>query len=69
MGYIGSKGTHLLKRYDDNFSPPGPGNVNDKRPYRSIEIPGTGVVSSPLFEEASAAGPARTLQLSAKYLF
>ncbi|PYT69246.1 MAG: hypothetical protein DMG39_18940 [Acidobacteria bacterium] len=28
-----------------------------------------GVVSSPLFEEASAAGPARTLQLSAKYLF
>jgi outer membrane receptor protein involved in Fe transport len=48
VGYVGSKGTHILKRYDDNFSPPGPGNVNDKRPYRSIEIPGTGVVSSPL---------------------
>ena len=48
IGYSGSKGTHLLKRYDDNFSPPGPGNVNAKRPYQSLAIPGTNIVTSPL---------------------
>jgi hypothetical protein len=48
IGYSGSKGTHLLQRYDDNFSPPGPGNINAKRPLNRIEIPGTGVVTSPL---------------------
>ena len=48
IGYSGSKGTHLLRRYDDNFSPPGPGNLNEKRRYQRAEIPGTGVVSSPL---------------------
>jgi hypothetical protein len=47
-GYSGSKGTHLLRRYDDNFSPPGPGNVNAKRRYQRAEIPGTGIVASPL---------------------
>jgi hypothetical protein len=47
-GYSGSKGTHLLRRYDDNFSPPGPGNLNAKRRYQRAEIPGTGVVTSPL---------------------
>ena len=48
VGYSGSKGTHLVRRYDDNFSPPGPGNINAKRPYKSAEIPGTGIVTSPL---------------------
>ncbi len=48
VGYSGSKGTHLVSRYDDNFSPPGPGNINAKRPLSSIEIPGTGRVVSPL---------------------
>ncbi|MDZ7639619.1 MAG: TonB-dependent receptor [Bryobacterales bacterium] len=48
IGYSGSKGTHLLQRYDDNFSPPGPGNINAKRPLNRMEIPGTGVVTSPL---------------------
>ena len=32
--YVGSKGTHVEKRYDDNYSPPGPGNVDDKRRYK-----------------------------------
>lgn len=48
IGYSGSKGTHLAQRYDDNFSPPGPGNINAKRPLNRIEIPGTGIVVSPL---------------------
>jgi outer membrane receptor protein involved in Fe transport len=47
-GYSGSRGVHLLMRYEDNFSPPGPGNINAKRPYLRAEIPGTGIVSSPL---------------------
>lgn len=48
ISYTGSKGTHLLARYEDNYSPPGPGNLNDKRPYKSIELPGTGIITSPL---------------------
>ncbi|MCW5962659.1 MAG: TonB-dependent receptor [Bryobacterales bacterium] len=48
IGYSGTKGTHLVNRYDDNFSPPGPGNINAKRPLNRMEIPGTGVVTSPL---------------------
>jgi hypothetical protein len=47
-GYSASKGTHLLRRYDDNFSPPGPGNINAKRRYQRAEIPGPGVVTAPL---------------------
>ena len=48
IGYSGSKGTHLLKRYDGNYSPPGPGNLDLKRRYQRAAIPGTNVVSSPL---------------------
>ncbi len=50
IGYSGSHGVHLLRRYDGNFSPPGPGNINAKRRYKSAEIPGTGIVTSPLGE-------------------
>jgi hypothetical protein len=48
IGYSGTKGTHLEQKYDDNYSPPGPGNIDLKRPYQSAEIPGTGIVTSPL---------------------
>ena len=48
VGYAGAKGSHLLIRHDGNFSPPGPGDLNGKRPIRSVEIPGTGIVASPL---------------------
>jgi len=48
VGYSGSRGVHLLRRYEDNFSPPGPGDLNAKRRYQQAEIPGTGIVSSPL---------------------
>jgi hypothetical protein len=47
VGYAGNKGTHLESRYDDNYSPPGPGNLDAKRPYTSATIPGTGLVISP----------------------
>ncbi|MBI1354229.1 MAG: hypothetical protein GC160_07775 [Acidobacteria bacterium] len=47
-GYSGSRGTHLLRRYDGNFSPPGPGNINDKRRYASATIPGIDRPVSPL---------------------
>lgn len=47
-GYSGSRGAHLLRRYDGNFSPPGPGNLNAKRRYQSAAIPGTDIVTSPL---------------------
>jgi len=48
VGYAGTKGTHLVQRYDDNFSPPGPGNINAKRPLNRIDIPGTDITVSPL---------------------
>jgi hypothetical protein len=50
IAYSGSHGTHLLRRYDGNFSPPGPGNINAKRRYHSASIPGTDIVTSPLGE-------------------
>jgi hypothetical protein len=48
LAYSGTKGTHLLNRYEDNYSPPGPGNLNAKRRYQSVELPGTGIITSPL---------------------
>ena len=48
IGYSGSNGHHLLRRYDENFSPPGPGAINEKRLYKSAEITGTGIITSPL---------------------
>ena len=49
-GYSGSRGAHLLRRYDGNFSPPGPGNINAKRRYNSATIPGIDREISPLGE-------------------
>ncbi len=46
-GYSGNKGTHLENRYDDNYSPPGPGNLDTKRPYTSAAIPGSNLVILP----------------------
>jgi len=48
VGYSGSRGKNLLRRYDVNFSPPGPGGINEKRRYKSAEITGTGIITSPL---------------------
>ena len=49
-GYSGSRGLHLVRQYDGNYSAPGPGALNSKRIYRSLEIPGTGITTSPLAE-------------------
>lgn len=48
IGYSGSRGLHLVRQYEANFSPAGPGNVNAKRIYQRLPIPGTNVVASPL---------------------
>ncbi len=48
IAYSGSRGLHLVRRYDGNFSPAGPGNIDAKRVYKSLLIPGTSIVSSPL---------------------
>lgn len=48
VGYSGSRGLHLVRQYDGNFSPAGPGNIDAKRPYKSLAIPGTGIVASPI---------------------
>lgn len=49
-GYSGSRGLHLVRQYDGNYSAPGAGALNAKRIYRSLEIPGTGITTSPLAE-------------------
>ncbi|MBK5292120.1 MAG: TonB-dependent receptor [Acidobacteriia bacterium] len=48
IGYSGSRGLHLVRQYDANFSPAGAGAINNKRIYSRLEIPGTGIVTSPL---------------------
>ena len=48
IGYSGSNGNHLLRRYEENYSPPGPGGINEKRRYKSAQITGTDIVVSPL---------------------
>ncbi len=50
VGYAGSRGLHLVRQYDGNYSAPGPGALNSKRIYSSLEIPGTGIITSPLAE-------------------
>jgi len=50
VGYFASKTTHAVRKYDMNFSPPGPGNINKKRRWKSIIWPGSDIVISPLGE-------------------
>ena len=45
IGYSGAHGTHLAQRFDGNFSPPGPGDIDAKRPFRSAAIPGTNIIA------------------------
>lgn len=48
VGYFASKTTHAVRKYDMNYSPPGPGNINAKRRWKSIIWPGSDIVISPL---------------------
>jgi hypothetical protein len=50
VGYSGSRGLHLLRQYEGNYSAPGPGALNSKRLFPSLVIPGTGITTSPLAE-------------------
>jgi hypothetical protein len=43
VGYAGSKGTHLERVIDENYSPPGSGAINAKRPYKSVAVPATSI--------------------------
>ncbi|MBM3783554.1 MAG: hypothetical protein FJW30_04295 [Acidobacteria bacterium] len=47
-GYSGSRGLHLVRQLEANFSPAGPGAVNNKRIYSRITLPGSNIVASPL---------------------
>ncbi|MGH9338973.1 MAG: TonB-dependent receptor domain-containing protein [Acidobacteriota bacterium] len=48
VGYFAAKGNHILRRIQGNPAPPGPGNINARRRHKSIAIPGSDVVVSPL---------------------
>ncbi|MPZ16656.1 MAG: hypothetical protein GEV06_01890 [Luteitalea sp.] len=40
IGYVGTKGSNLLTTLDPNAPVPGPGEVNPRRPYTEVEVPG-----------------------------
>jgi hypothetical protein len=44
IGYFGTKGTHIIRRYNLNFALPGPGNPNSRRRWQTTLFPGTDVV-------------------------
>jgi Carboxypeptidase regulatory-like domain/TonB dependent receptor len=48
IGYYGNKANHLLQRWDANYALAGPGDLNARRRWRSVLIPGTDIVVSPL---------------------
>jgi len=48
VGYFGEQAHHLMTRMDLNQPTPGPGNINDRRPFQSVIFPGTSVVVTPL---------------------
>lgn len=48
VGYSGSRGLHLVRQYDANFSPAAAGNIDAKRTYTRLPITGTNIIASPL---------------------
>jgi hypothetical protein len=48
LGYYGNQATHLLRRIFGNPSPRGAGNIDAKRRYKSIVLPGSNRIVSPL---------------------
>jgi hypothetical protein len=48
VGYYGSKSVHLLRRWDGNYALPGPGNVNARRRWRSVLLPGSSTPITPV---------------------
>ena len=43
VGYFGTKGTHIIRRYNLNHAPPGPGSANSRRRWQTVRFPGTDV--------------------------
>ena len=48
VGYIGNSAHKLMRRTEGNYALPGPGDINARRRYHSILVPGTGVLVGPL---------------------
>ncbi len=48
VGYSAEKGVHLINRFDGNYAPPEPGNINANRQIKSATIPPSNQVVSPL---------------------
>lgn len=48
VGYFANAAHKLMRRLEGNFALPGPGDINARRRYRSILVPGSDVVVSPL---------------------
>jgi len=48
IGYYGNVAHKLLRRNEGNYALPGAGNINSRRRYRSVLVPGDNVVVGPL---------------------
>jgi hypothetical protein len=48
MGYFGNAAHKLFRVPEGNFALPGPGDINARRRYRSLVLPGTSTVIGPL---------------------
>ena len=44
LAYVGTSGVHLYQTFQINAPPPGPGNINDRRPIRTVEAPTFGPI-------------------------
>ncbi len=66
-GYYANTAHKLMRRTEGNWAPPGPGNVNSRRRYKSILVPQDGVVVGPLAgnfrQEASSNSNFHSFQL------
>jgi hypothetical protein len=47
-GYYGSKANHTQQRFDANLAPPGPGDINSRRRFTEVFVPGPDLIVSPL---------------------
>ena len=43
VGYFGTKGTHIIRRYNLNHAPPGPGSPQSRRRWPTVQFPGTDI--------------------------
>lgn len=48
IGYFGNKANKLMQRTEGNWALPGAGNVNNRRRYQSVLVPGDNVMVGPL---------------------